>query len=157
MTLPTDVSILTDVNAVAIALTDDHPAHEDVYPWLEHSLDGPNTLLLFDYYPLRAQYIMTNSFGVDPVDARNAIQSLVRSPARIVSAIETTVLDAYEISATKSHDVYDSFLLALARSHDADYLLTTDTDFELLCADESVTYRNPVPASKRERLSTVDG
>lgn len=27
---PTEVTILTDVNVLAIGLTDDHPAHEDV-------------------------------------------------------------------------------------------------------------------------------
>ena len=100
---------------------------------------------------------MTNNFGVDAVDARNAIQSLVRSPARIVSATETTLLDAYEISARENHDVYDSFILALARSYDADYLLTTDTDFDDLCEGEDVTYTNPIPPEKRDRLALIDG
>lgn len=155
--LPTEATALTDVNVIAIGLTDDHPAYEDVYPWLQRALDGPNVLLVFDYYPLRAQYLMTHNFGVDAVDARNAVQSLVRSPARLVSATESTLLDAYEISADKNHDVYDSFLLALARSYDAEYLVTTDTDFEALCTDESVTYVNPVPEAKRDRLSGIDG
>jgi hypothetical protein len=53
--------------------------------------------------------------------------------------------------------VYDAFVLALARSFDADSLLTTDTDFDDLCADEAVTYRNPIPADKRDVLTTVDG
>lgn len=155
--LPTEVTILTDVNVLAIGLTDDHPAHEDVYPWIQNALDGPNVLLVFDYYPLRAQYLMTSNFGVDTVAARNAIQSLIRSPARIVSASETTLLTAYEISAEKTHDVYDSFILALAREYNADYLLTTDDDFDELCHDESITYTNPVPAEKREKLTFIDG
>jgi predicted nucleic acid-binding protein len=155
--LPTEATVLTDVNVLAIGLTDDHPAHEDVSPWIENALDGPNVLLVFDYYPLRAQYVMTDSFGVDPVDARNAVQSLVRSPARVVSATGTTILDAYDLSAEKNHDVYDSFLLALARAHEADYLLTTDDDFAALCDGEDVTYANPVPEEKREKLAFVDG
>ena len=154
--LPTEVTILTDVNILAIGLTDDHPSYEDVYPWIEEALDGPNALLVFDYYPLRAQYIMTKQFGVKPVDARNAVQSLVQSPARIISATDTTVLEAYEISAEKNHDVYDAFLLALARSYDADYLLTTDTDFDKLCETEDVTYQNPIPAEKRDVLTFTD-
>ena len=154
---PTEVTVLADVNVLAIGLTDDHPAHDDVYPWIADAVDGPNALLVFDYYPLRVQCIMTQQFGVDPVDARNAVQSLVQSPARIISATDTTVLDAYEISAAKSHDVYDSFLIALARNWDADYLLTTDADFEELCATEDVTYRNPIPESKREMLSETGG
>ena len=155
--LPTEVTILTDVNVLAIGLTDDHPAHEDVYPWIQNALDGPNVLLVFDYYPLRAQYLMTSEFGVDDVAARNAIQSLVRSPARIVGATETTLLDAYEISAENDHDVYDSFIVALARNYDADYLITTDDDFDELCDGEDARFVNPIPTGKRESLTFIDG
>jgi predicted nucleic acid-binding protein len=155
--LPTEVTVLTDVNVLAIGLTDDHPAHDDVYPWIQNALDGPNVLLVFDYYPLRAQYLMTNNFGVDAVAARNAIQSLVRSPARIVGATETTLLEAYEISAEKNHDVYDSFIVALARTYDADYLITTDDDFEELCEGEDVTYTNPIPPEERNKLTFIQG
>ena len=42
--LPTEVTVLTDVNVLAIALTDDHPAHDDVYPWIQNAIDGPNVL-----------------------------------------------------------------------------------------------------------------
>ena len=155
--LPAEVTVLTDVNSLAIGLTDDHPAHEEVFPWIRTALDGPNVLFVPSYYPFRAQYIMTQQFGVDTIDARNAVQSLVRSPARILPATEAVILDAYEISAEKDHDVYDSYVLALARECGADYLVTTDSDFETLCADEDVTYVNPVPEAKREMLSTVDG
>lgn len=155
--LPTEVSILTDVNVLAIALTDDHPAHSDVSPWIDHALNGPNVLLVFDDYPLRVQYLLTVQFGVREVDARNAVQSLIRSPARIVQATKTTLLDAYDISVRKNHDVYDSFLLALARSHEAEYLLTTDTDFEQLCKGEDVSYVNPIPDGKRDVLGVFDG
>jgi hypothetical protein len=78
--LPAEVTVLTDVNVLAVGLTADHPAHDAVYPWIEEALDGSNALLVFDHYPLRAQYIMTQNFGVEPVDARNAIQFLVQSP-----------------------------------------------------------------------------
>lgn len=156
-TLPTEVTILTDVNVLAIGLTDDHPAHEDVYPWIRDALDGPNVLLIPDYYPLRAQYIMEQNFDVRTVDARNAVQSLVQSPARVVAANESTLLEADEISAEKNHDVYDSFILSLARAYEADFLLTTDSDFEELCNEETVTYSNPVPKEKREKLALVDG
>jgi predicted nucleic acid-binding protein len=155
--LPTEVSILTDVNILAIGLTDDHPAYDNVHPWITNALDGPNALLVFDYYPLRAQYIMTTQFGVAEVDARNAIQSLVQSPARIISATQTTLLDAYEISAAKNHDVYDSFILALARSYEVDHLVTTDIDFKELCDGEEVTYQNPIPEEKRDKLTLIEG
>jgi predicted nucleic acid-binding protein len=66
-------------------------------------------------------------------------------------------LEAYEISAEKTHDVYDSFILALAREYEADYLLTTDTDFDELCNDEKITYTNPVSPEKREQLTFIQG
>ncbi len=155
--IPQGVNILTDVNVLAIGLTSDHPAYEDVQSWITAALDGPNVLLVPDYYPLRAQYIMTREFGVGTVDARNAVQSLIRSPARIVGATKAVLLDAYEISAEKQHDVYDSFILAMARAHDAAYLVTTDTDFDTLCEEETVVYQNPIPDDKLDSLSTVDG
>lgn len=155
--IPQGVTILPDVNVLAIGLTDDHPAYEYVWPWIRGALDGPNVLLVPDYYPLRAQYVMTRDFGVSTVDARNAVQSLVRSPARIAGATDRVILDAYEISAEKDHDVYDSFVLSMARAHDASTLLTTDVDFESLCVDEDVSYRNPVPEAELSRLSSTDG
>lgn len=155
--LPQGVKILTDVNILAIGLTENHPAYEDVRPWIAESLDGPNVLLIPDYYPLRAQYIMVEDFDVPEVAARNAIQSLLRSPARIVSATDADILEAYEISASKNHDVYDSFLISLARSQDASYIVTTDTDFETLTEGEQATYRNPIPADKLSRLSSIEG
>ena len=100
---------------------------------------------------------MTSNFGVDGVAARNAVQSLVRSPARIVGADGIPLLEAHDISAEKRHDVYDSFVLALARSNDADYILTTDGDFEERCVGETVTYSTPIPANKREKLARIDG
>ena len=151
--IPTEVSILPDVNVLAIGLTDDHPAHDDVFPWLRDALDGPNTLLVPDYYPLRAQYIMTRNFGVETVDARNAVRSLLSSPARVVGATDTVLSEAYDISAEKDHDVYDSFILSMARAHEVDFLVTTDDDFDALCEGEAVAYRNPVPADERDRLS----
>jgi len=151
-----EVVTLTDVNVLAIALTSDHPAQSDVMPWVADAIDGPNVLLVPDYYPFRAQYIMTSHFGVSEVNARNAVQSLLRSPARIVSVSAQTLLEAYEISAAKNHDVYDSFLLAVATEYEVDYLITTDSDFETLCADEPVQYVNPVPEAEREKLSLAD-
>lgn len=155
--IPNGVKILTDVNILAIGLTDNHPAYENVRPWLTEALDGPNVLLVPDYYPLRAQYIMTSNFDVPEVEARNAVQSLVRSPARIIGATDAVLLDAYEISAEKRHDVYDSFVLSMAQAYDATYLVTTDGDFERLCEDEQVDYRNPIPDGELDTLSTVDG
>ncbi|MFC7043277.1 type II toxin-antitoxin system VapC family toxin [Halonotius sp. GCM10025705] len=72
-----------------------------------------------------------------------------------VDSDEETVRNAYEISATKNHDVYDCFYLALARQAEADRIVTTDRDFEVLCDGEPFEYLNPVPASVLEEFHSV--
>ena len=149
--------VLVDVSALAIGLVDNHPGHEYVEPWFTTGFEGEFALSVFDYHPFRAQHVMTTDFAVDTVAARNAVQSFLAQPVEIVSASRETLFAAYEISATKNHDVYDCFLISLARDHDADCLLTTDTDFATRCENEPVSYVNPVPESVLERFDTVSG
>lgn len=149
--------VLIDVNALAIALVGDHPGYEYVRPELDEGLNGSFEVVVFDYHPLRAQYVMTTDFAVDRAEARNSIQSLLRQPVSIVGASRETILEGYEISVVKNHDVFDSFLLAVGLEHAVDCLLTTDTDFEDLCVLESITYANPVPRSVLEQFNSVSG
>jgi hypothetical protein len=62
---------------------------------------------------------------------------------------------AYRISTDKNHDVYDSFILALARAYGADYLITTDDDFGEPCDSEEVTYADPIPPDKGSKLTFI--
>ena len=137
--------LLLDVNAIAISLLSDHPGHEYVFPHVRRGFEGEATLLVFDYFPFRAQYVLTGWYGVEEHRARNAVQRFLRQPVRVVSADRETILDAYEVSAETNHDVYDSFVVSLARYHEADALLTTDADFDGLCDGEAFEYLNPVP------------
>jgi len=136
--------LLPDVNALAIQLVDDHPGHQYVAEELVPALQGEQTLLLFGYLPLRVQWVLED-LGFSTVEARNAVCSLLQYPMESTQVDQQTVLDAYEISAEKNHDVYDCFYLSLARQADADRLVTTDRDFERLCQDEPFEYTNPVP------------
>lgn len=144
-----------DINAIAISLVENHPGHDFVRPAVDAGLDGAFEVLVVDAHPLRAQYVLTTDFEVDRVAARNSIQSLLRQPVRVVGASKETILDAYSMSAEQNHDVYDCFLLAVARHHGADCLLTTDTDFERLCSDGPITYVNPVPPAVLERFAGI--
>lgn len=136
--------ILPDINALAILLVDDHPGHPYIAEQLVPALEGEHTLLMFGYLPLRVQWVLED-LDFSTVDARNAVTSLLQYPMETVTVTPDTVLDAYEISAKKNHDVYDSFYLAVAREADADRLVTTDRDFERLCREEPFEYTNPVP------------
>lgn len=135
---------LPDVNALSIQLIDDHPGHPYVAEELVPALQGEDTLLMFGYLPLRVQRVL-EELGFETVQARNAVTSLLRYPMEPVSVTPAVLLEAYEISAEKNHDVYDCFYVALARAAGADKLVTTDRDFEALCADEPFEYANPVP------------
>lgn len=147
--------LLADLNAVTIQLIDDHPGHPYIADELVPALHGSETLLLFGYLPLRVQWLLED-LGFDTVEARNAISSLLDHPIEFVDTDETTVRAAYEISAEKNHDVYDCFYLALARQADADRLVTTDRDFDALCADEPFEYVNPVPESVLAEFHSVN-
>ena len=148
--------LLLDVNALAITLVADHPGHEYVSDVLGPGLRGEATLLVFEYLPLRAHWVLTTQWGIDEESARGAVRSLLDQPIELVGAGRETLLDAYRLSMVKGHDVFDCFYLALAQTHDGDALVTTDRDFEALCADESVAYHNPVPADVLSKFHRVN-
>lgn len=148
--------VLPDVNALAILLIEDHPGHPYLTERLQPALRGEDTLLLFGYLPLRVQWVLED-LGLPTVDARNAIRSLLQYPVEAIDVGPETVLAAYDISAEKNHDVYDSFYLAIARAAGADRLVTTDRDFEALCTDEAFEYDNPVPESVLTEFHAVSG
>lgn len=149
------VRILPDVNALAIQLVEDHPGHPYVAEELVPALTGDQTLLVFGYLPLRVHWVLED-LGFETVEARNAVSSLLQYPMEFVDVDSDVVLEAYEASAAKNHDVYDCFYIALARAVGADRLVTTDRDFEQLCTDEPFDYVNPVPEEVLERFSNVD-
>ena len=146
--------ILPDINALAIQLVDDHPGHPYVAEELVPALRGERTLLMFGYLPLRVQWVLED-LDFSTVDARNAVSSLLQYPMEPLEVTPQTVLEAYEISAEKNHDVYDCFYIALAREATADRLVTTDRDFEDLCADEPFEYVNPVPEEVLSEFHSV--
>lgn len=99
---------------MSIQLIDDHPGYPYIAEELVPVLRGAGTLCLFGYLPLRVQWLLED-LGFDRVVARNAISSLLTFPMEFLDSDAQTVLDAYEISAEKNHDVYDCFYIALAR------------------------------------------
>jgi len=146
--------LLPDINALSIQLIDDHPGHPYIAEELVPALQGEHTLLLFGYLPLRVQWVL-EELDFSAVEARNAVTSLLQYPLESVDVTPETVLAAYEISAEKNHDVYDCFYLAVARTANADRLVTTDRDFESLCEGEPFDYTNPVPEDVLSESHTV--
>lgn len=136
--------VLPDLNALSIQLVEDHPGHSYVADELVPAFTGKDTLLVFGYLPVRVQWILED-LGFDTVEARNAVSSLLRYPMEFVDVDSGAIMDAYEISAEKNHDLYDCFYLTLARRANVDKLVTTDRDFKRLCEGEDFEYVNPVP------------
>lgn len=148
--------ILPDINALAIQLIDDHPGHRYVDEQLAPALQGDHTLLMFGYLPLRVQWVLED-LGFPTIQARNAVTSLLQYPMESAGVEPDTLLDAYDISAEKNHDVYDCFYIAIAREASVDRLVTTDRDFEELCESEPFEYTNPVPEEVLSEFHTVNG
>lgn len=147
--------VLPDLNALSIQLVDDHPGHPYVANKLVPALTGGDTLVAFGYLPLRIQWVLED-LGFETYEARNAVSSLLQYPLEFVDVDDETILEAYEISAEKNHDVYDCFYVSLARRADIDALVTTDRDFERLCTDEPFEYINPVPDDVLEQFHDID-
>lgn len=147
---------LLDINALAIALVEDHPGHEYVREAIQPGLSAESQLIVYDYLPLRAHWILTTKWGIDERPAAAAVGSLLDQPIDLVDAGRETIQRAYELSAYVDHDVFDCFYLALAEAAGADSILTTDADFEALCRNEDVTYENPVPEDVIERFHAVN-
>ena len=147
--------ILPDLNALSIQLIEDHPGHPYVADELVPALTGEDTLLVFGYLPVRVQWILED-LGFDTGKARNAVSSLLQYPMEFVDVDDSAILEAYEISAEKNHDLYDCFYLTLARRANAEKLVTTDRDFERLCEAEDFEYVNPVPEAVLEEFHAVN-
>jgi predicted nucleic acid-binding protein len=147
--------ILPDLNALSIQLIEDHPGHPYVADELVPALTGEDTLLVFGYLPVRVQWILED-LGFETAKARNAVSSLLQYPMEFVDVDDTAILEAYEISAEKNHDLYDCFYLTLARRANTEKLVTTDRDFERLCEDEDFEYVNPVPEEVLEEFHAVN-
>jgi predicted nucleic acid-binding protein len=146
--------VLADLNALGIFFVSDHPGHEYVRDALEPAFTGEDRLVLFGYQPLRLHWVLED-LGLSRREAGNHVCTLVQHPCDWIDADSQLVLDTYAIASAEGNDPYDCFYVALARRADVDRLLTTDRDFEALCADESFDYHNPVPDAVLERFDAV--
>jgi hypothetical protein len=71
-------TLLLDVNAIAVSLLSDPPGHEYVFPYVQRGFTGSSSVLVFDYFPFRAQYVLTKWFSVENHRARNVVQQFLR-------------------------------------------------------------------------------
>ena len=139
-------SKLADVNVLAVFLVEDHPGHPYIEPVVSEGLAGAYRLIVPDQLPLRVRWILTTRWGVPKAEADRVIEDFLQHRrVRYAGATRPTLLRAFELAKLLRHDVYDTFLLALAESHGASAIITTDEDFRDMCREVRIAYENPVP------------
>lgn len=147
-------SRLVDLNAFAIHLVEDHPGHPYVAPLLDEGLAGKWRLLVPDYVPIRARWLLQR-WGARRADAEDVVRAFLEEQPRVqyVAASRDGLLRAFDLAQELGHDVYDTFYLVLALEHGADALLTTDTGLRRPCQRVGLDYENPVPPSVLRRFA----
>jgi len=139
-------SKLVDLNAVAIFMVDNHPGWPFVNPAIQAGLEGAYRLVIPDFIPLRARWILAHSWRIPSNETDRAVESFLEhrnihyAPLR-----RETYLRAYSLSRELRHDVYDTLYLAMALEHGVGAILTCDTDFRKLCGRVGLDCENPVP------------
>lgn len=143
---PLGTKYVVDINILAIYLVENHPGHLYVSNLIDSMISRGTKLVLFDFLPLRAYWIMTSKWKIPKNDAMESIISFLRLPNIIFSCLEPKdFLDAFRLARELRHDVYDVIYIIFARKVMADGIITTDTDFEKLCNKTNIEYINPVP------------
>ena len=149
-------SKLIDVNVLAIFLVEDHPGHPYVDRVVSPGLAGAYRLLVPDYLPLRARWVLTTRWGIPKAEADRAIEDFLEQRlVWYVAATRATLRAAYALARRLHHDVYDTFYLALGRDHAASAFVTTDTGFRTLCRKVGMEYENPVPSEVLARFGVA--
>jgi predicted nucleic acid-binding protein len=143
-----------DVNVLAIFLSKGHPGFEYISPILESGLRGAYRPVLMDILPVRAYWIMTQPWGLPKPACAAAIRHFVQAYdiPQYVGLHRESILEAFKLAKELNHDVSDCMYLALALQEKATSIITTDTDFEKLCAQVGLNYVNPVPRETLKRF-----
>ena len=142
-----------DVNAIAVFLDSDHVGHPYVRDAVAPGLRGAFEVLLNAYQLVRARWIMVNRWGLNPIDADEAVGSIAALPSvTYVEGDGEVVLEALRLSREIRHDVYDCFVAKLAARADATHFVTTDAGIREACKATGIEYENPVPPAILRRF-----
>jgi len=135
-----------DVNILSIFLVEDHPAHDYVEEVIKRGIEEEFIPVVYEFFPIRCLWIMTNVWGCGRDESVSAIKDLLNIPqVRYVPSKLATLKRAFELAEELDHDVYHCFYLALALQEDASTIISTDRDFKWLCMEVGLKYENPVP------------
>ncbi len=136
-----------DLNFFSIYFVNNHPGYEFIKEIIDTGLSGSYKLIIPEYLPFRAFWILTTKWDIGKNDAKDIIFDFIRNYSSPVYAGLTrdSIIKAHKYSNELKHDIYDCYYLALAKQEEADAILTTDTDFLKLCEKLELSYENPIP------------
>lgn len=136
-----------DLNFFSIYFVSNHPGYEYIKKIMDDGLNGSFKLIIPDYLPFRAYWILTTKWKIEKNDAKELIFDFISnySSPDYRSLEREYIIRAFNYADELNHDIYDCFYLALAKQEEAPSILTTDTDFDKLCKKIGLFYENPVP------------
>ncbi|MBD3254980.1 MAG: PIN domain-containing protein [Candidatus Lokiarchaeota archaeon] len=138
---------VVDLNFLSIYFVNNHPGYEYIKEIMDDGLSGSFKLIIPDYLPFRAYWILTTKWKIEKEIAKELIFDFVNnySSPDYKGLEREYIIQTFKYSNDLKHDIYDCSYLALAIQEGASFILTTDTDFKTLCVKMGLTYENPVP------------
>jgi len=114
---------------------------------MDDGLNGSFKLVIPEYLPFRAFWILTTKWKIKKMDAKELINDFIQnySSPDYRGLERDSIAKAFRYSDDLNHDIYDCFYLSLAKQEEASSILTTDTGFDTLCIKIGLNYENPVP------------
>ncbi len=135
-----------DVNAIAIFLDEGHAGHPYIRDAVNPGLRGEFQLLLNAGLIVRARWVLVSQWRIAEQDADRALGSLARIRSLLYAGGDgNTIAHAIELSRETRHDLYDCFVVALAKHGGASHVITADTGLSRVCEAADLTYENPIP------------
>ncbi len=138
---------IIDLNFFSIYFVENHPGFKFVEKLMNEGLSGVFKIIIPDILPFRAFWILTTKWGIKKKIAKEIIFEFVSnySSPSYVGLKRNAIISAFKYSNELNHDIYDCYYLALAKQENAESILTTDTDFDILCKKIGLSYENPIP------------
>ncbi len=142
-------SFLLDLNLFAISIAENHPGYQFINTLMNEAEEGKWDLWISEYAIFRVHWILTSKWKLDKLEAHKILSDFItrNQKIRIIGLQKLGIHDAFSIAKSNKFNLYDCYLLALARQEKLTGILTSDTDFDKMCPKLGLKYWNPVPNS----------
>nr|MDO8083766.1 PIN domain-containing protein [Candidatus Sigynarchaeum springense] len=134
-----------DINCFSIYFVKNHPGYKFVKSVMDAGLRGEFNLMIPEFLPFRAFWVLTTKWQIARPDAAAVISEFLRSYSSPIYAglARESAIKAFDYAAAFNHDIYDCYYLALAMQEGAAAIITTDRDFESCARKQAWLTRIP--------------